>query len=146
MVASGGGHLIQLCRLVRLMGEATARATVVVTAGELSARSPNFAVVEPCRDFNRDNVWRAGQTFAQMWRLIGRHRPQALVTTGAAPGLIAVACGRARGVRCLWIDSLANTRRLSLSGRMARYLGATVVSQWPAVARRHGVHYYGSLL
>lgn len=108
--------------------------------------APRFAAVERCTDFSRDDVWRALRTVVEMWRLMRHYRPCALVTTGAAPGLIAIGCARLRCVPCLWIDSLANTRQLSLSGRLARLAGARVVSQWPEVAARHGVGYEGRLL
>lgn len=146
MVASGGGHLVQLCRLVRAMERDTAADALLVTSGALPEEAPAFAGVAACTDFSRDDPWRALHTFAEIRRLLRDHRPEFVVTTGAAPGLVAIVAARMRGLRCLWIDSLANPRRLSLSGRLARLAGATVISQWPAVARRHGVGYHGSVL
>ncbi|NNF23901.1 MAG: UDP-N-acetylglucosamine--LPS N-acetylglucosamine transferase [Rhodobacteraceae bacterium] len=81
-------------------------------------------------------------TAAQLVRL----RPHVIVTTGALPGVIALALGRAIGARTLWIDSVANAEELSSSGRMARRVAHRTLSQWKSTAEAEGVEYAGSVL
>lgn len=54
--------------------------------------------------------------------------------------------GRLSGRRTLWVDSIANSERLSSSGRLAKKLAHKVVSQWPDVAEREGVECWGRVL
>jgi hypothetical protein len=54
--------------------------------------------------------------------------------------------GRLTGRRMLWIDSIANAEHLTSSGRMARKIGAKVISQWPEVAARERVDYWGGVV
>ena len=79
------------------------------------------------------------------WQVL-RHWPHAIVTTGALPGVIALAWGRAIGAQTLWIDSIANAEELSASGRLARRIAHRTLSQWPDVARAEGVDYKGAVL
>lgn len=79
------------------------------------------------------------------WHMI-RLRPDAVITTGALPGVIAVGWGRLVGARTLWVDSIANAEELSASGRLARRIAHVTLSQWPSVATAHGTGYEGSVL
>lgn len=145
-VASAGGHLQQLQRIVRAARRHSGGSWVLVTTRPACGDAGPFDRSETCTDFSRDNPARIVRCLIQQWSLITRHAPASVITTGAAPGLVAVACARLRRIPALWIDSLANSRRLSLSGRIARRIGVTVVSQWPEVARQSGVTYTGRVL
>jgi hypothetical protein len=57
-----------------------------------------------------------------------------------------IALGRLTGARTLWIDSIANSERMSSSGRLARKLAHQTISQWPEVAASEGVECWGSVL
>lgn len=78
--------------------------------------------------------------------LIIRLRPDVIISTGALPGLACIFWGRFFGTRTLWIDSIANADRLSLSGRIAKYLASATLSQWPDLGRMTGVEYRGAVL
>jgi len=68
------------------------------------------------------------------------------VTTGSAPGLLALRLARLLGMRTVWIDSVANVEELSLSGRKARRYADLWLTQWPHLAKEQGPEYRGSLL
>ena len=54
----------------------------------------------------------------QLVRILIRERPDVVVTTGAAPGFVALAAAKLLlGCRTIWIDSIANAERLSSSAR-----------------------------
>ena len=69
-----------------------------------------------------------------------------VVSTGAAPGYVAIAIGRRFGARTLWLDSIANVEQLSLSGERAIRHADLVLTQWPHLAREGQVEYRGSVL
>ena len=142
-VASAGGHFNQLMLLrpgfegqdVHFM---TTRPGLAAQFGALPASQ--------VPDCNAKTPFRALLCIAvTAWRIL-RIRPEAIVTTGALPGVIALAFGRAVGARTLWVDSVANAEELSASGRLARRIAHRTLSQWPAVARAEGVEYAGSVL
>jgi len=50
------------------------------------------------------------------------------------------------GARTIWIDSIANTERMSLSGRLSRPFAQLWLTQWPEVSDRTGATYVGAVL
>lgn len=78
--------------------------------------------------------------------LVLRRRPRAVISTGALPGVIALAFGRLIGARTIWIDSVANAEEMSMSGRIAKRFADHWFSQWPHVAEAEGAAYEGSVL
>src|SRR4051794_23789684 len=71
-----------------------------------------------------------------------RKRPDVVVSTGAAPGYLAIRGARLLGARTAWIDRVANVDELSLSGRLASARADLCLTQWPRLAggrvRHHG--------
>jgi len=75
----------------------------------------------------------------------GRERPSVVVSTGAAPGYLAIRCARLMGARTLWIDSVANIEELSMSGRLASTTADLCLTQWPHLADER-IRYLGAVL
>lgn len=69
------------------------------------------------------------QFAAISWILLSE-RPDAIVTTGAAPGYFALLVGKWLGARTVWIDSIANAEELSLSGSKAGRHADLWLTQW----------------
>ena len=83
------------------------------------------------------------------WSLVGifrREKPHIVFTTGAAPGLCALIIGKMTGAKTIWLDSLANSEKLSLSGRLAGLFADLWLTQWPNLAKTHGPLYGGNVL
>jgi hypothetical protein len=79
------------------------------------------------------------------WLLV-RHRPAIVVTTGAAPGYVAARIAKYLGAKAVWIDSIANVERLSLSGEKIGKHVDLWLTQWPHLAAPGGPQYFGSVL
>lgn len=142
-VASAGGHWQQLM----LLRPAYAHHDVhyVTTLEGLPALfdvQPAFTVP----DCNRNTPLRTVSCAAAIfWRIL-QTRPTVVVSTGALPGVIALAFGRMMGARTVWVDSVANAEEMSSSGRMARRFAHLCFVQWKGPADAEGVLYAGSLL
>jgi UDP-N-acetylglucosamine:LPS N-acetylglucosamine transferase len=105
--------------------------------------SDKFYVV---RDANRWNRLALVTLAAKMAWIVQHEKPDVVVSTGAAPGYFAVLFGHLFGARTIWVDSIANVDRLSLSGRLARKHADLWLTQWPHLARNSGPHYAGAVL
>src|SRR5688500_1316902 len=101
-VASGGGHWIQLMRIAAALEQH--RVTYVTTlAGYRSQVGPSeFFVVT---DASRWNKFKLILMALQVLWILLRERPDVVITTGAAPGYLAVRLGKWLGARTVWIDS-----------------------------------------
>jgi len=142
-LASGGGHWIQLLRLRPAFdGFDTVYVSMFDSYAE-QVGAENFYTVP---DASRFNVKAFAPVVARAVKILLRERPAAVVTTGSAPMLAFILIGRMMGARTLWVDSIANSDRMSSSGRLARKLAHQVISQWPAVAAQESVECWGSVL
>jgi UDP-N-acetylglucosamine:LPS N-acetylglucosamine transferase len=95
---------------------------------------------------SRTQWWRAIFVAIQVLRIIAIVRPQVVVSTGSLPGLVALIVARIFGARTIWIDSIANTSEMSLSGRLSRPFAHHWLTQWPEVSARTGATYAGAVL
>lgn len=142
-IASGGGHWEQLMLL--RSGFAGSEVLYVTTMEGYGADVGH----ENCRtiaDCNRKEILSMLRCASAVVRLFLRHRPDVVISTGAAPGLIGIAIGRALGLKTIWVDSVANAERLSLSGCIANYISNVCLTQWQHLSTERGPFYMGSLL
>ena len=144
LAASGGGHLVQLERLHEVYSGyphfflTTSR---IAHGGNSDVRAYYVGFV------NRQRWWALIPVFVKVLIALLRERPAVVISTGAAVGCLACAVGRVLGARIVWIDSFANTEKLSLSGRLVRPFADLTLSQWPEVAARYkDVEYVGELI
>jgi UDP-N-acetylglucosamine:LPS N-acetylglucosamine transferase len=142
-LASGGGHWVQLQRLRPAFDDFE---TVYVSMFESYAEQVAGSRYYTVPDASRFDLKSFAPVFLRAFRILLRERPSALVTTGSAPMLAFVLLARLMGVRTLWIDSIANSERMSSSGRLAKRLAHRVVSQWPEVAEREKVSCWGAVI
>ncbi len=142
-VASGGGHWEQL-QLLRdaFDGCDVTYLTTIKGLGERAGLT-NVSVVPDC---NRNRPVHAAWAVVRITLEIVRLRPDVVISTGALPGLIAIAIGRMLGARTVWIDSIANAEVFSMSGARAHKHADLWLSQWQSVASANGAEYAGSVL
>jgi UDP-N-acetylglucosamine:LPS N-acetylglucosamine transferase len=142
-IASGGGHWVQLRRLLPAFDGFDVAFVSTFDHYATQVAGHRYYVVPNASRFELKGflpgAWRA-------LKILWRERPDAIVSTGSAPMLIFLMLGRAMGARTLWVDSLANPERMSSSGKLARRIAHQTVSQWPEVAAAEGVRYWGSVL
>ena len=75
-----------------------------------------------------------------------RLRPDIVVTTGASVGLFSLIAGKFLGAKTIWLDSIANTAELSLSGQKARRFADLYLTQWPELASERGPKFEGCVI
>lgn len=109
---------------------------------EKSGVSPAYLIT----DCNRDKIFATMKCAIDIFRVIRKERPHVIISTGAAPGILALAIGKILGAQTIWLDSVANSERLSLSGKFAGKIADLWLTQWRHLATDNGPKYYGSVL
>ncbi len=146
--ASAGGHMNQL---LRLLDEAHVwphqPVVFVTTLDALAAKLAHRGPVHVLGECNRNHPIRAVGVFFRALRTALRERPDVVITTGSLPlGMLCLWC-KLLGSKVVWIDSIANVERFSMSGRMVRRFADLFLTQWPDLAERTpGVEYVGALV
>lgn len=97
-------------------------------------------------DATRWDRWGLIKMIAQVLWITIRVRPDVVVTTGAAPGVVALRVGKLLGAKTIWLDSIANVEAMSMSGRKVRKFADLWLTQWPEVASREGCTFKGTVL
>ena len=141
--ASLGGHWKELLRITKPLED---RFEVVYASTHpkcaAMAGAGTFYLIH---DFSRKDAWRLVPAFFQLLRALRREHPDAVLTTGAAPGLVCILAGWLLRYRTIWVDSIANAAQLSGSGRVARRFASRVYTQWPDLAQSDFI-YAGKVL
>ncbi|MDC0609986.1 UDP-N-acetylglucosamine transferase subunit ALG14 [Vibrio sp.] len=143
LVASPGGHFVQLSLIAEKMSE---HQRIVVGTYD---KAPSFMHCEHYHritDFSRTDAYKALFVSLKAIKILVSEKPELVITTGAAPGLIFAFLAKLLGKKSVWVDSIANSKQLSLSGKIARKLGIKVLSQWKNVAHDNGLQYQGRVI
>lgn len=134
-IASAGGHWVQMERLLPAMVDCevvyVSTKPDLLSHDEQDEHSPRFYTVV---DANARTLLRVLILFTQILKILWKERPPVVISTGAAPGCLAIALGKLLGAKTIWIDSIANSERLSLSGRLVSPLADVWLTQWEGLS------------
>ena len=143
LVASTGGHWVQLNRLLPAF---SGHETIFVTTDSKyreTVGASRFLLVPDASRWNKlQSLWLAVVTLKHVLLV----RPDVVVSTGAAPGFFAIFFGKKLGAKTIWIDSIANVDKLSMSGQLAGKYADMWLTQWEHLARPDGPKYLGAVL
>lgn len=141
-ISSGGGHWEQL-----MIVSAAFDGHDVSYVSTMKGSGDRFGIskIDIVADCNRNKPMANIKCALDLLALLRQIRPDVVITTGAAPGLIAIALGRLMGAHTIWIDSVANSEELSMSGKLAKIVASTRVTQWEHLST-DGIKYWGSVL
>ena len=141
-VSSIGGHWIQLLRLVPAFEGSEV---------EFMTTKENFSTMVEGNKFysipdgNRWNKYGLVKCFFSITSIVKKSKPDVIITTGAAPGLIALFVGKLFGIKTIWVDSIANCEQISMSGNIASKFADIVYTQWEHLADKK-IKFCGNVL
>lgn len=142
-MASGGGHWVQLLRLSQAFVDCEVVFVTVHQAYRAEVQGHRFYAIP---DATR-RTWMALIRAAwRLFRITHKEKPDVVVSTGAAPGFIAICIGKLLGAKTVWLDSIANIEQLSMSGGLAERYSDLWLTQWPHLAKESGPHFRGAVL
>ncbi len=145
LAASAGGHLTQLLKLVdSCKGYETFCITTTEFMRDKLRRYGKVYVVGEC---NRQHPLWVIKVLLRCIAVVFKARPDAIISTGASVGCMACFISKLLGAKVIWVDSITNVDRISLSGRMVRYISDLFLVQWPELVERYGnVEYAGEVI
>lgn len=145
LAASAGGHLTELLRLSDSWKQyETFFVTTVPVVRDNLQTSGNIYVVGEC---NRQHPIRVLKVFIKCLKIALKERPNVVISTGAAAGCMICYLAKFGGARIIWVDSITNVERISLSGRMVRYIADLFLVQWPELVKKYNnVEFIGSVI
>ena len=133
LVASNGGHLLQLLQLADLWPQER-RHWVTFEKSDAVSLLAGEKTTWAHHPTNR-NVPNLIRNFGLALRLVHRRNVAAIVTTGAGVAVPFVIVGRIVGINVVYIESMARITSPSLTGRMVYPFADTFIVQWPGLQR-----------
>jgi UDP-N-acetylglucosamine:LPS N-acetylglucosamine transferase len=144
-VASGGGHWKELLLLKNSFDISGSSIVKYVTTLDGLPQEECFHNFEIINESNITNKLSLIVSCYQILKIYIKFRPDIVITTGAAPGIITVLFGKIFNSKTIWVDSIANADKLSLSGYLAKNVADIVLTQWEHLADGDKVLYKGSI-
>ncbi|WP_394172401.1 hypothetical protein [Thalassotalea litorea] len=138
-VASDGGHWIQLNRLAPIFNKNN---TTFVSTFPKNGDENHYCVT----DANLDEKFKLIIQAFQILFIVIRIRPDVVISTGASPGFFAILFAKIFNKKTVWLDSIANSEELSLSGQKIGGIVGLWLTQWPELADKNGPKYKGKVL
>jgi hypothetical protein len=131
------------CEVAFVTTDPALHAEVVSKASECGVTDLSLHLAAEANRWQKARLARSGLGIALLlWRV----RPTVVITTGAAPGYLALRLAALAGIRTVWIDSIANAEVLSLSGQKAGNHADLWLTQWEHLARPNGPMFRGSVV
>ncbi len=145
LAASAGGHLTELLKLADSWQQY--EVFYVSTANMVAKKLKQYGQTYVVGECNREHLLRVILVLVRCIRVILHERPNVVISTGAAVGCIMCFLGKLLGAKVVWVDSIANVRWVSLSGRMVRHIADLFLVQWPEIAEQYSnVEYVGAVI
>ena len=137
LVASNGGHLLQLVQLRSDWPEDERHWVTFDMPDAHSLLAGESDVVFAYHPTNR-NVRNLVRNLFLAFRVLRRVRPRAIVTTGAGVAVPFCYLGRLFGARVVYIESFSRITEPSLTGRLVHPVANDFFVQWPQLKQRFG--------
>lgn len=146
--ASSGGHMSELEALLAFQPQWPLQPSVFVATLSISSSAlPLGARHHLIGECDRHHPWQAVKTLFRCCQVVWRERPDVVLTTGSMPLAIFCLVAKLFGAQIVWIDSISQIDRISMSGRLVRPFANLFLVQWPELEVTYpGVRYAGELV
>ena len=142
-ISSPGGHWIQLTRLCKGLEE---NHQIVYAMPDKLFKAKKDQKVYSVVDVSADDKWKLIPCMLQIAWILLKERPDAIMSTGAAPGAVAVMLGKLFRIRTIWVDSIANVQKISRAGNLIQKHADVFLTQWPHLSDDERILHKGSVL
>ena len=135
LVCSGGGHLSQLAELCDDWPLDTQH--WITFDSEQARRLLSGRRVAFAHGPTNRSLASLARNLLLAWRLVRRHRPQTILTTGAGIAVPFCYVGRLLGCRVIYVECLSRVSEPSLTGRLVEPVAHELYVQWPQLVTRY---------
>jgi UDP-N-acetylglucosamine:LPS N-acetylglucosamine transferase len=129
LVSSVGGHLTELLALARAFAAWERFWVVNDETPILPASEKAYRICHAERD------WRVFRNVAEFAAIFSREQPDLVLSAGAGPAVPAALVARAAGIPVMYVEPTSAVTRLTLTGRLMRFLANDFFVQWRSLQR-----------
>ncbi len=141
-IASAGGHWIELLRLRPAFDKH--EVVYISTRSEFAETVAGHRFIQ-IKDSSHWEKNKALRSAMHLYKILKQEKPDWIITTGAAPGLISLSMGKLLGFKTIWIESMCHAEKISISGKMASVFCSRAYTQWEHL-QTNKFHYAGNIM
>jgi UDP-N-acetylglucosamine:LPS N-acetylglucosamine transferase len=141
-VATGGGHWNELVLLSAAFREGQVKYVTTIDGLPQIEGFDDFAIIV---DGNKNKKLTTLISVFQLLNIFIKFKPDVVITTGAAAGVVAVFLGKIFRSKTIWVESIANTEQLSLSGNLVKSHVNIMLTQYKHLADGDKLQYQGKI-
>ena len=145
-ISSPGGHWIQLNKICNQLEDQFDVVYATPGAQYKSSSKQGERKIYAITDASADSKLNLIPVTFQLLSILIRERPSTIISTGAAPGVMAILLCKFLPIKTIWVDSIANVKVLSRSGKMVKKHANLVITQWEDLSNDKTIFYRGSVL
>lgn len=157
VVLGEGGHTRQMLQLLDQLGADYEYHYLLAAEDALSERQIRLpgpvhrierprSKVEGRTDSWPRSTWQTLRSLGQLWPLLRRIRPQAILANGPSVAVPAAFLGKLTGARVIWLETASRVYSLSASARLVYPIADLFIVQWPQLCRRYPKAVYAGRL
>lgn len=126
-ISSSGGHWTQLQRIKGAFGKDEVVYVSTLKGYSIEVEGSEYYKVTDASQWSKFKLMKL---FYEIFKIVLIEKPQIVISTGAAPGVFGILLGRCFGAKTIWLDSIANIEKLSLSGELVKNITHLHLTQW----------------
>ena len=145
LAASAGGHLTQLLELAESWQQHNP--FFIVTSELVHERLAQYGKVYVVSECNRQHLLKVLKTLYDCIKIVFSEKPDIVISTGAAGGCLVCFVAKFLKAKIIWVDSVTNIEKPSLSGRLVMHIADLFLVQWPELAEKYkNIEFVGSII
>ena len=141
-VATGGGHWSELVLLSSAFKGGHVKYVTTINGLPQAEGFDDFTIII---DGNKNKKLSILFSAVQLFIVFVKFRPDVVVTTGAAAGVVAIFLGKLFRTKNFWVESIANTEQLSLSGKLVKPYVDIMLTPYEHLADGDKLQYQGKI-
>jgi hypothetical protein len=130
-VASAGGHWVELLRLKPAFNGFDVKFMSTNKSFAKTVEGHQFYCVPEVSRWNKSKLFKVAYETSKVISIV---KPDVIISTGAAPGMVSIIIGKLKGVKTIWVESMCHVEKISISGKIARFFADQTYTQWPHLA------------
>jgi UDP-N-acetylglucosamine:LPS N-acetylglucosamine transferase len=84
------------------------------------------------------NVWKMMKAFFQIFTILGREKPDLIISTGSEIAIPSYILARFMRIKTIYIESWSRVKTGSGTGRILYYISNVFLVQWPDLLKKYG--------
>lgn len=133
LVCNHGGHLAQMLHLMEAFENNNVFFITYKNRRAMQLKYKKYLI-----DTIDTNVWKMMKAFFQIFTILGREKPDLIISTGSEIAIPSCILARFMRTKTIYIESWSRVKTKSGTGKILYYFSNVFLVQWPDLVKKYG--------